>query len=737
MSGDTRYINGEMATKDYVETLKSLSLSQTADDYSSTMKSLVMQLKRAAPNGLLDNLPFAMALVDNLHRVVPVFDQKLLEDNENARQTNLFLETLVGSFRDLCLLNLFLEIKSSYCLNTLFHKYVPLLKASYFLDDSKHDQLVNCLLPILIYSSSLISVNEDNLPPDFFSILLEFTKKNWQSETRKCMIQNVLGFMKVASKTPALVPIVIRTEWPQACIQWLRATGPRPACQIDFYISLILQKLARHDIGVHALKQLECIKALDESKDQLKKGHSPEDYANINFIQCITYALLVEADEIKQNSILADKLVCQVLDQLVLYIFQSAKDSALAYRGCHISDVLCVLSKLFVNDDILSKCLRDNKELFNCLAGLLVDFALNNNGNDTSRVQKMLKDESLMTLTNLFWSISFHGNYHEKFKSNASLMQTLSNLATSSLLYVNTQVKTIPGDIASLKKAAESILWNLQSPRLTRTKHRSGQHSQIMISYSHGNSEFCHELVEHLSQHFSVWVDYQQEHHGSHHSDDLWEEIAGAMEMATAIILIVSKEYYDSKSCRQELSYATDTLKKRIVPIYAPNQQFKANGWLGIRIAGQKYVHFGKKSFTDAVDELRSMINIDQNSPIVHRPVHTTVKSENSIKTWTAKDIQKWFEDSHIHRDLITLFADQFHTGTALLVYAHHLKQFYRHEYLHISANYQKKFHDKRLQTVDFITFVDALWSLRDKHDPPSKMDSTSESLSCEDITRL
>jgi hypothetical protein len=176
-------------------------------------------------------------------------------------------------------------------------------------------------------------------------------------------------------------------------------------------------------------------------------------------------------------------------------------------------------------------------------------------------------------------------------------------------------------------------------------------------------------------------------------------------------------------------------LKKRIVPIYVPNQQFKASGWLGIRIAGAKYVHFGRKDFTDALDELISLIVVDHKPMIVPKPARkmSSIKpteQENSIKDWTSKDIRKWFEDNHIHSDLITLFADQFHTGTALLVYAYHLKQFYRNEYIQILANYNKTFHGKRLQTVDFVTFADALWRLRDKHDPQTKTQNIVEAYS-------
>jgi hypothetical protein len=73
MSGDITCADCEMATNDFVDNLKSLSLSQTENAYSNTVKRLLIQLKQTASNGLMDNMPFAMALVNNLHRVVPIF----------------------------------------------------------------------------------------------------------------------------------------------------------------------------------------------------------------------------------------------------------------------------------------------------------------------------------------------------------------------------------------------------------------------------------------------------------------------------------------------------------------------------------------------------------------------------------------------------------------------------------------------------------------------------------------
>ncbi|CAF4891714.1 unnamed protein product, partial [Rotaria sp. Silwood2] len=136
------------------------------------------------------------------------------------------------------------------------------------------------------------------------------------------------------------------------------------------------------------------------------------------------------------------------------------------------------------------------------------------------------------------------------------------------------------------------------------------------------------------------------EHLNTVQSGDLGEEIGGAMETATVIVLIISQEYYDSKSCRQELSYACDTLKKRIVPIYAPNQKYKATGWLGIRIAGQKYVHFGRTNFTNALDELLSVLIVDQKSMAIQKSSNKVTSTklneeENSLKNWTSEDISK------------------------------------------------------------------------------------------------
>ncbi|CAF1664770.1 unnamed protein product [Rotaria magnacalcarata] len=753
MSGEIISAQNPLVNDELIENLKSLSVSQSLTTYTDGIRKLHMQLKHATQNGLSNNIPFAFSMAANLYRIVPLLDKLLSNDDKdgynNFIETKTFLDTLAHAFENVCFFEIFAMAKATIPIQSIFHKYIFLLKENYFTDDDKYDGLVNCLLPIISYASILTRITEDQIPADLLNYLLKFTKRHWLSQHREKVIKNILGLIKCCSINPALIPMVIRHEWPHACVQWLgnkdSGTGQRPSYTIDYYICLIIQKMARHANCVEILNQLNCLKRLDECKELMKKAHTDSEYNCLHLLFGMIYALLMESDEIKQLSVSNNERMCQVINEIVLYTLEACRNERFFYKCFHVAEMLGVLSKLFVNDDILLKFVNEDNQLFDFLSQLLIDF--NNITRDTSRTHQPVNDETLLTLTNLLWSISFHECYHEKFEKNATLMNVVSDLSTATSLSVTTQMKLMPRDMCSLKKAAEGILWNLKpasSPSSCQISDEKTQQPLAMISYSHSNTTFCRELVENLSAHVPVWVDYKQAKDAVAHSDDLWEEIARAMELATAIVLIVSKEYYNSKSCRQELSYASDALKKRIIPIYPGDQQYRASGWLGIRIAGQKYIHFGRKPFAEAIEELSSVILTDQKLNIVTLTQPTVTSSSScathpikmideenkllsAMKNWTTKDIRKWFEDNQIHKDLITLLIDQFHTGTALIVYARHLKLFYRNEYIRIFKNYLKIFHGKKMNTFDFIQFVDALYRLRSDYDPDSTIEDSYE----------
>ncbi|CAF4606046.1 unnamed protein product, partial [Didymodactylos carnosus] len=235
-----------------------------------------------------------------------------------------------------------------------------------------------------------------------------------------------------------------------------------------------------------------------------------------------------------------------------------------------------VLTRLFVNDEIvdyvLSQDLGTKSNVVEFFCQLLIKFY--NLTRDSNNKSDQL---TLLSLCNLLWSISFQVKYKDELKNN-SVFMTIIKLLTNDNIDL-TKHEYMPRHLSSIRKATEGLLWNLEDKPLhvatpLITAHRS--RPLAMISYSHANILFCKQLVDkiRLMEQFDVWIDYLNYELTNYtsvtHSDDIWEEIAEAIEIASVVILIVSKEYYDSKSCRQELSYASDVLKKRIIPIY-PN----------------------------------------------------------------------------------------------------------------------------------------------------------------------
>ncbi|CAF5153193.1 unnamed protein product, partial [Rotaria magnacalcarata] len=214
-----------------------------------------------------------------------------------------------------------------------------------------YDHLLNCLLPIITSSSTLVAITGNDLPPNMFSYLLDFVKMNLKYEERTKLIDNILSLVKLFSILPKLTPMVIDSDWHNACIQWLKRIGRRPPYTTDILINLILQKLARNATAVDVLNQLNCDNALIESNQQMKNDHNEEEYSSIYFVQCITHALLIEAKEIKQKSIISDERMCHILEQMISFLISTAQNGSMFYKGCHISEILSVLCKLFVNDD--------------------------------------------------------------------------------------------------------------------------------------------------------------------------------------------------------------------------------------------------------------------------------------------------------------------------------------------------------------------------------------------------
>jgi hypothetical protein len=234
-----------------------------------------------------------------------------------------------------------------------------------------------------------------------------------------------------------------------------------------------------------------------------------------------------------------------------------------------------------------------------------------------------------------------------------------------------------------------------------------------------------------LDNRLDVWVDFAHCHTG-----DLWQEIGEAIEKSHVVLFIMSKDYQDSKSCRQEVMYTKDTLQKRFIPIYM-GKDFIATSWLGVRIAGPQYIRFGKRPFDETIQELIKIIiddkstpsketkpppvtenkPIENNTPTPSKPIENNHVIESGLKLpnkpvekWTRKDISQWFDDNHIHRELIDLY--DFQHGMDLILYGQCLRPDWQIEYNDMKERYQQK-HNAQLYRDQFVRFVGAVHRLQ------------------------
>ncbi|CAF1688967.1 unnamed protein product, partial [Adineta ricciae] len=190
--------------------------------------------------------------------------------------------------------------------------------------------------------------------------------------------------------------------------------------------------------------------------------------------------------------------------------------------------------------------------------------------------------------------------------------------------------------------------------------------------------------------------------------DDLWELIASGIEHADVILCIISDYYFQSKSCRHELIYATDSLQKIIIPVIL--EDFKPKGWIGIRISGMKYVRFhtikqlDEEIVTDLLETILSTLPSTKSSDekISHLNNQLSTKDE----------IDKWFLHHHISIQLRDLY--DFQTEEEIIEYGKELIENYDKHWQIYSNAFMKKFNGEQLLPHEFQRFFQAIQQLID-----------------------
>ncbi|CAF4690314.1 unnamed protein product, partial [Rotaria sp. Silwood1] len=518
------------------------------------------------------------------------------------------------------------------------------------------------------------------------------------------LIKEILYFIGNVTDKTLTIPIFINLNYPQICLQWLSLSylnGYEYKCIIN-----ILYNIARHDNGAIFLHKSDCTKIVRQFKNEILN-------INIDFI--------INKDMRSIVSLLLDLILILVIDPDELYAEEFnngtinqvlsttkiiSKSTKFQYKGCHISELLIILMKLCTNDNIIDYILQQNQYQTYFLTTLKIFlFEIENKKFDDDDLDSYVL--SIMALANIIWSISFHERYKNELIQNINLLKDLEifremNIINNVLPYIY-----IPYQMSSLRRTIDGIwqnLYPLLPIKLEENKFTNNKKiiCSLMISYSHVNIDFCRQLYDILNTipQLSINVDINT---GKY----LWKEIIQTIEQSNLILFLLSKDFFYDKSCRQELIYVTDILKKLFFPIFI-DQNFKPTDWLHKRIARLKYIRFGKLDFMNTCEELLSMIN-------EHLYINISlVRNSLDIKQWNDQEVKQWFIKNHILPELYEFY--QFRNGNELLLYAQAILAYpWINEYERIRIRFEEKFQQQKqnLSRDQFLQLINALERLQ------------------------
>ncbi len=115
----------------------------------------------------------------------------------------------------------------------------------------------------------------------------------------------------------------------------------------------------------------------------------------------------------------------------------------------------------------------------------------------------------------------------------------------------------------------------------------------IFISYSHRDSERVHPVIKRLiSEGYEAWYD-----EGIDPGTEWDENIAMHLKQCSGIVAFISENYVESENCRDELNYARDLGKERLL-IYLENVELPAG--MAMRLNRIQAIHKYKYKSDDA-----------------------------------------------------------------------------------------------------------------------------------------
>lgn len=213
-----------------------------------------------------------------------------------------------------------------------------------------------------------------------------------------------------------------------------------------------------------------------------------------------------------------------------------------------------------------------------------------------------------------------------------------------------------------------------------------------MISYSREDLNICQQLFEVLSSisQLSVMLDIQNHKY-------FWNETVEMIRTSDVILVFQSKEYFQSRSCRQELEFARGALEKPIIFV-SVDQNFTAEDWL----VAENVLSFDQNDLIATSNEILTKINEIFSFEI---PLIEGRRQTSDLRFWNKEQIRKWFDEQNLLPIIYEFY--RFETGNELRIFAEALlKTSWLKEYERIKLRITK---DQTVSAHEFHKFVNAL----------------------------
>jgi hypothetical protein len=298
-------------------------------------------------------------------------------------------------------------------------------------------------------------------------------------------INAILTLIWILVDDTILVPNMIETNCPHYILQWTSMTDL--SLDIQRICIHILHNLARHEKGVKALNNANCINILKDFKKRVldpNKTNEDELYTEMRLLYCMVISLLTEPKENRED---LDNLR-KILDQLMQLAIDAGQAANNKCGGFHVSEAILVLTKLCVHDEILKYVLHDSsvqRMQTPTRMGFFCQLLMKFRGALAS--ENDLDQLTLTAVFNILWSISFHDEYFDELKSNSKFLLTVKSLAVDDGATAVDQY--VPNHMSSIPKAANGILWNLD-------ENNPGIKNKLIMFFCYYISQFQLELLE-------------------------------------------------------------------------------------------------------------------------------------------------------------------------------------------------------------------------------------------------